>query len=174
MGLVSQEPSLFSTTIRDNIEYGLVHTQWQDASPEKKKELVEEAAKKANAHSFILDLPKGYDTLVGDGGLSVSGGQAQRIALARGFARRSKIMLLDEPTSALDQESARTVRQSLLSLAERPVSERPTIIVVTHSKEMMEIAQNIVMLKDGSVAEQGTYRALMGRQGDFFHMMLAE
>lgn len=163
-----QQAVLFPMSIKDNILYGSADTQTYAEHD------LRTAAQAAGIHEFVMSLPNGYDTLIGEGGLSVSGGQAQRIALARGFARRSKIMLLDEPTSALDEESARTVRQSLLSLLAKPVSLRPTIIVITHSKEMMEIAENVVMLKNGAVAEQGPFKELMSRQADLYHMMQVE
>lgn len=168
---VPQQALLFPMSIKDNILYGSEDKQDGCSSADDRLHM---SARLAGIHDFITTLPSGYETIVGEGGLSVSGGQAQRIALARGFARKAKILLLDEPTSALDDDSARIIRQSLSSLLEQPPPERPTIIVVTHSKEMMQIAGNIVMLKDGSVAEQGTFQDLMTRQGDFYHLMRAE
>jgi ATP-binding cassette subfamily B (MDR/TAP) protein 1 len=113
IGLVSQEPILFSTTIRQNIEHGLVCTPHQCASPEEKLRLVKEAAIKANADGFISKLPLGYDTLVGERGFLLSGGQKQRIAIARAIVSDPRILLLDEATSALDTRSEGVVQNAL-------------------------------------------------------------
>ena len=113
IGLVSQEPILFSTTIRKNIEYGLVGTPHQNAIPEEKLRLVREACYKANADGFISRLPSGYDTVVGERGFLLSCGQKQRIAIARAIVSDPCILLLDEATSALDTQSEGVVQNAL-------------------------------------------------------------
>ena len=118
IGLVSQEPVLFSTTIRQNIEYGLFGTPHQNASPEEKLQLVREACMKANADRFIPELPLGYDTVVGEQGVLLSGGQKQRVAIARAIVSDPRILLLDEATSALDTQSEGVVQNALDKAAE--------------------------------------------------------
>jgi len=113
IGLVSQEPLLFSTTIRKNVEHGLVGTPHQNASPEEKLQLVREACIKANADGFISKLPSGYDTVVGERGFLLSGGQKQRVAIARAIVSDPRILLLDEATSALDTQSEGVVQNAL-------------------------------------------------------------
>ena len=113
IGLVSQEPTLFATTISGNVEHGLVGTQWENASREEKLGLVRAACVKANADGFISKLPLGYDTMVGERGFLLSGGQKQRIAIARAIVSDPRILLLDEATSALDTQSEGVVQNAL-------------------------------------------------------------
>jgi ATP-binding cassette subfamily B (MDR/TAP) protein 1 len=113
IGLVSQEPILFSTTIRGNVEHGLVGSPHQRASPEEKLRLVREACIKANADGFISKLPLGYDTVVGERGFLLSGGQKQRVAIARAIVSDPRILLLDEATSALDTRAEGVVQDAL-------------------------------------------------------------
>lgn len=113
IGLVSQEPTLFCTTIRGNVEHGLVGTPHQLAPPEEKLRLVREACIKANADGFISKLPLGYDTVVGERGFLLSGGQKQRVAIARAIVSDPRILLLDEATSALDTQSEGVVQNAL-------------------------------------------------------------
>lgn len=113
IGLVSQEPTLFATTIRGNVEHGLINTVHEHASPDEKFALVKEACVKANADGFISKLPLGYDTMVGERGFLLSGGQKQRIAIARAIVSDPKVLLLDEATSALDTQSEGVVQNAL-------------------------------------------------------------
>jgi len=113
IGYVAQEPTLFGTSVRTNVEYGLLGTKYEHASDEEKEKLVREACVKANAHGFITQLPHGYDTLVGERGLLLSGGQKQRVAIARAIVSDPRILLLDEATSALDTQSEGVVQEAL-------------------------------------------------------------
>jgi ATP-binding cassette, subfamily B (MDR/TAP), member 1 len=125
IGLVIQEPTLFATTVRKNVEYGLIGTIHENASPEEKLRLVQEACIKANADGFVSKLPLGYDTLVGERGFLLSGGQKQRIAIARAIVSDPRILLLDEATSALDTESEGVVQNAL----DKAAAGRTTIII---------------------------------------------
>ncbi|KAK9755082.1 hypothetical protein RND81_01G001300 [Saponaria officinalis] len=153
MGLVNQEPALFATTIAGNILYGKADGDMKQ---------VVEAAKTANAHSFIQSLPDGYHTQVGDRGSQLSGGQKQRIAIARAVIRNPKILLLDEATSALDAESESIVQKAL----EKVMSNRTTIIVAHRLSTIRDVDQ-IVVLNDGSVVECGTHDELMSKDGEY-------
>jgi ATP-binding cassette subfamily B (MDR/TAP) protein 1 len=113
IGLVSQEPTLFATTIRQNVAYGLIGTEHEHASDEDKFAQIKEACRKANADGFISKLPAGYDTMVGERGFLLSGGQKQRVAIARAIVSDPKILLLDEATSALDTQSEGVVQDAL-------------------------------------------------------------
>ena len=113
VGLVSQEPILFATTIKDNVEHGLIGTKHEHASDGEKFALVKDACIKSNADGFISKLPNGYDTMVGERGFLLSGGQKQRIAIARAIISDPKILLLDEATSALDTQSEGIVQDAL-------------------------------------------------------------
>ncbi|KAK0749732.1 P-loop containing nucleoside triphosphate hydrolase protein [Schizothecium vesticola] len=160
---VPQHPFLFPISVRENIAYGL-----HDASPYREPMHIETAARRAGIHDFVVSLPGGYDTLVGDGGLSVSGGQAQRLALARALVRRPKLLMLDEPTSALDAAGAEEVRRLVRGLCER---EGTAVVVVTHSKEMMRVVDRAVMVEAGSVVESGRYEDLVVMGGPFAAMV---
>ncbi|KAK1276491.1 ABC transporter B family member 9 [Acorus gramineus] len=160
MGLVSQEPVLFNETIRTNIAYG----KRGDVSEEE----IIEAAKKANAHSFISSLPQGYNTSVGERGVQLSGGQKQRIAIARSMVKDPRILLLDEATSALDAESERVVQEAL----DRVMVERTTI-VVAHRLSTIKGADVIAVVKNGVIAEQGRHEVLMKIQGGAYASLVA-
>eukprot|EP00123_Amoebidium_parasiticum_P013500 comp21991_c0_seq1/m.31796 comp21991_c0_seq1/g.31796 ORF comp21991_c0_seq1/g.31796 comp21991_c0_seq1/m.31796 type:complete len:1283 (-) comp21991_c0_seq1:440-4288(-) len=153
LGLVSQEPILFSGTIAENIAYGVT-----SAGREATREEIIAAAKKANAHKFIETFPDGYDTTVGEKGVQLSGGQKQRIAIARAIIREPSILLLDEATSALDTESERVVQEALDALL---AEKNRTCIVVAHRLTTIRNADVIAVFKDGKIAEQGTHDELM-------------
>ncbi|KAL8129601.1 hypothetical protein V2J09_018756 [Rumex salicifolius] len=153
MGLVSQEPVLFATTIAQNILYG---------KEEATMEEVIEASKSANAHSFIENLPDGYNTQVGGGGAQLSGGQKQRIAIARAVLRNPKILLLDEATSALDSESEMTVQKAL-----DQIKSNRTTVVVAHRLSTIYGVDKILVLNNGKTVEAGTHTELMARGGEY-------
>lgn len=139
ISLVSQEPTLFGTTIFGNIQHGLIGTRHENDSLEQRRTLIESAAKMANAHDFITELPEGYETNVGERGFLLSGGQKQRIAIARAMVSDPKILLLDEATSALDTKSEGVV-QAALDVAARG----RTTIVIAHRLSTIKTADNIV------------------------------
>ncbi len=140
-----------------------------ESSPLNHLENIRAAAKAAGIDEFISSLPRGYKTRVGDGGLGLSGGQAQRLAIARALARKPQILILDEATSALDSESAEVVRDTVRSLVTS--TQGITVIIITHGREMMEVADNIVVLKEGKVAEQGPFDELMRRGGELRRLL---
>ena len=146
---VSQQPYLFEGTIRDNIRYG---------RPEASDAEIEEAAKLAFAHDFIVAQPGGYDTPVGENGVTLSGGQRQRLSIARALVRNAPILLLDEATSALDTESEQAVQKAL----DRAMSGR-TVVVIAHRLSTIVRADKIIVMQNGMVAEEGTHDALAGR-----------
>nr|CAB3483843.1 unnamed protein product [Digitaria exilis] len=154
MGLVSQEPTLFATSIKENLLLG------RDSESTTQAEM-EEAARVANAHSFIIKLPKGYDTQVGDRGLQLSGGQKQRIAIARAMLKNPGILLLDEATSALDSESEKLVQEAL----DRFMIGRTTL-VIAHRLSTIRKADLVAVLQGGAVTEMGTHDELMARGED--------
>ncbi|KAL8043973.1 hypothetical protein ABFX02_08G017500 [Erythranthe guttata] len=147
MGLVSQEPALFATSIKENILFGK-----EDASMEE----VIDAAKAANAHNFITQLPQGYDTQVGERGVQMSGGQKQRIAIARAVIKAPKILLLDEATSALDSKSERVVQEALDKAA-----VGRTTIVIAHRLSTVRNADLIAVVQNGQVAQIGSHDELI-------------
>jgi ATP-binding cassette subfamily B protein len=147
VGVVQQDVYLFAGTVADNIRYGKL-----DASMEE----IVEAAKKANAHSFIVALPDGYDTDIGQRGVKLSGGQKQRLSIARVFLKDPPIIIFDEATSALDNESERAIRDSLERL-----SANRTTFVIAHRLSTVRNAQRIVVLTDNGIDEEGTHEELI-------------
>ncbi|KAF9928630.1 Multidrug resistance protein 1 [Linnemannia zychae] len=154
MALVGQEPVLFDTSIKDNILYGLPD------NVEGTMEQVEEAARLANIHNFVLSLPQGYDTRVGDKGSQLSGGQKQRIAIARALIRKPRVLLLDEATSALDSESEKLVQEAL----DKARAGRTTI-VIAHRLSTIQDADLILVVKDGTIVESGRHYELIALGG---------
>lgn len=151
IGLVPQETVLFSGNIRDNIAYGKL-----DATQSE----IEQAAKAANAHDFILSLPKGYETAVGERGMKLSGGQRQRIAIARTVLKNPRLLILDEATSSLDTESEMQVQEAL----DRLMAGRTTV-VIAHRLSTVRNATRIVVLSDGRITEMGSHAELMQQGG---------
>ncbi len=155
MALVPQDVILFGGTIEDNIAYGC-----PGAQPE---ELIL-AAKKANAHDFIMGFPEGYKTLVGDRGVKLSGGQRQRIAIARAILRDPAILILDEATSSLDSESEALVQEALAHLMEDRTS-----FVIAHRLSTIRHADKIVVLENGRIREMGTHQELVQNADGLYH-----
>ena len=169
ISLVSQEPTLFSTTITGNIRHGLIGTQHEHASEEIQQELIIKAAKMANAHDFVSKLPEGYETNVGERGFLLSGGQKQRIAIARAMVSDPKILLLDEATSALDTKSEGVVQEALDVAA-----QGRTTITIAHRLSTIKTADNIVVMSHGRIVEQGTHDNLLERKGAYFNLVEAQ
>ncbi|KAL7939240.1 P-loop containing nucleoside triphosphate hydrolase protein [Trichoderma chlorosporum] len=168
MAYVSQTPHLFPASIVENIAYGLPKD-----SPLRNSLNVYAAAQAAGIHDFIISLPEGYATTVGDGGISLSGGQAQRLSIARALVRQPRLLVLDEPTSALDAESSGMIRQTVRELVERAKEQQSemAIVVVTHTPDMMQICDNIAMIDGGIKVEEGSYEELMKAKGPFRHLI---
>ena len=153
IGIVQQDVYLFAGTVMDNILYG---------KPDASREEVIEAAKNANAHNFIMELPEGYDTDIGQRGVKLSGGQKQRISIARVFLKNPPILIFDEATSALDNESERVVQESLEHLA-----KDRTTFVIAHRLSTIRNAERILVLTENGIEEQGTHEELMALHGAY-------
>lgn len=151
IGMVQQDVYLFAGTVYDNIAYG---------KPGADREAVIEAAKNANAHAFIMELPKGYDTDIGQRGIKLSGGQKQRLSIARVFLKNPPILIFDEATSALDNESEKVVQESLEKLA-----ANRTTFVIAHRLTTIRNAKKILVLTENGIEEQGTHGELLAKNG---------
>ncbi len=156
-GIVSQETVIFNDTVRSNIAYGR-SGEYTDAQ-------IEAAARAANAHDFIADLPRGYDTPLGERGTRLSGGQRQRIAIARALLVDPPIIILDEATSALDTESERLVQEAI----DRLLAGR-TVFVIAHRLSTIQHATEILVLDDGCIVERGTHHELLARRGAYWRL----
>ncbi|KAI1572380.1 MdlB ABC-type multidrug transport system ATPase and permease component, partial [Pyrenophora tritici-repentis] len=169
IAIVTQEPVLFNVSIYESIEHGLIKTRYEHASETVKKELVENAARLANAHNFIMELPEGYHTRVGECGSSLSGGQKQRIAIARAIVSNPKILLLDEATAALDAKSEKIVQEAL-----NKASMDRTTIVIAHRLSTITNADMIVVMSDGQIVEQGNHNELIKHRGVYESLIRAQ
>ncbi|KAH9940672.1 P-loop containing nucleoside triphosphate hydrolase protein [Amylocystis lapponica] len=169
IGLVSQEPVLFATTIRENVAYGLLNTVHEHASREEKDALVRAACVQANAADFVQKLPNGYDTMVGERGFLLSGGQKQRIAIARAIVSNPAVLLLDEATSALDTQSEGIVQDAL----EKASSGRTTI-TIAHRLSTIQNSDIIYVMSNGQLLEQGTHTELLSLGGTYSELVEAQ
>ncbi|MEM9715433.1 MAG: ABC transporter transmembrane domain-containing protein [Pseudomonadota bacterium] len=151
LAYVPQDPVIFATSAKENIRFG---------RPDASDDDVIAAAKAANAHEFLMDLPEGYESLVGERGVMLSGGQRQRLAIARAILRDAPILVLDEATSALDVQSERSVQHAVEAL-----SEDRTTLVVAHRLSTVLRADRIIVLQDGRIVDQGRHEELMKREG---------
>ncbi|CAF1396054.1 unnamed protein product [Adineta steineri] len=158
IGVVSQEPILFGISIYENIRFGKMNATRAE---------IEHAAEQANAHKFIMKLPNKYETLVGERGIQLSGGEKQRIALARALVKQPSILLLDEATSALDNVSEKIVQEAL----DRACKNRTTI-VIAHRLTTIQNADYIYVLDKGSVIEEGTHETLLAKEGGKYQTMI--
>jgi subfamily B ATP-binding cassette protein MsbA len=159
MGIVCQEPVLFNDTVYNNITFGVDTTQ-PAPNGQTWAEAVEQAARIANAHEFICDMPEGYNTVIGDRGSRLSGGQRQRLSIARAILKNPPILILDEATSALDSESEKLVQEAL----EHLMKERTTL-VVAHRLSTIKHANLICVLHEGKIVERGTHDELYALGG---------
>ena len=154
--MVPQDTVLFNDTIYYNIAYGLDNASRAE---------VEKAAKDAQIHDFILSLPDGYETTVGERGLKLSGGEKQRVGIARTLLKNPPILLLDEATSALDTETEREIREALTN-----ASEGRSVLTIAHRLSTIADADRIIVLENGSIVEIGTHEALLSKRGRYYSL----
>ena len=157
ISMVFQSVYLFADTIENNIKFGC---------PDATHEQVVEAAKKACCHNFISALPDGYDTVIGEGGGTLSGGEKQRISIARALLKNAPIILLDEATASLDPENEVLVQKAIAKLV-----EGKTVIMIAHRMRTIANASKLIVLEDGHVVEQGTPEQLLGKEGVYQRMV---
>jgi subfamily B ATP-binding cassette protein MsbA len=154
LAFVSQTAVMFEGTVRDNIRYG---------RPGATNAEIEEAARQAYAHDFILGLPQGYETSVGENGLNLSGGQRQRLSIARALVRNAPILLLDEATSALDSESEAAVQKAI-----QHAMHGRTVVVIAHRLSTISEADKIIVMEDGRIVEEGTHEMLAQEEAGLY------
>lgn len=160
LGVVLQESFLFSGTIMDNIRF---------ANPGATREEVIAAARQANAHDFIVNFQDGYDTYIGEGGGRLSGGEKQRIAIARAILHQPRLLILDEPTSSLDLETEYVVQEALARL-----TEGKTTLIIAHRLSTLREADRIVVLDKRGIAEVGSHEELMEERGMYYGLVMAQ
>jgi len=170
VSIVGQEPVLYARSIRENVVCGLENPAGlpQSGGEAVDDERVFDAAKKANAHDFILEMPEGYATEVGERGVQLSGGQKQRIAIARALVRQPKVLLLDEATSALDADSERQVQQAIDSMIEDGCM---TVVIIAHRLSTVKNSHKICVVQGGQVVEEGPHEELISKGGAYFRLV---
>ncbi len=156
IGVVPQDTVLFNDTIYYNIAYGRADATQAD---------IEEAAKAAQIHDFVKSLPLGYNTTVGERGLKLSGGEKQRVGIARTLLKNPPILLLDEATSALDTETEHEIQESLITMG-----QGRTVLIIAHRLSTVVHADQIVVLEQGKVVEQGSHDELLAKEGRYSHL----
>ncbi|QRW13275.1 ABC transporter [Ceratobasidium sp. AG-Ba] len=154
IAVVSQHAALFDATVTENIMYGSTRTTFEE---------VQRAAKAARMHDWVMAQERGYDTMLGEGAALISGGQAQRLQIARALVRQSNILVLDEATSALDPANQEAIMDTIMSIKEDHIT-----LCVTHKLAVMQRCDRILVVQDGVIAEEGTFQQLMDRRGAFF------
>lgn len=160
IGIVQQDVFLFSGSIRENIAYGKLDAKEED---------IINAAKAANAHDFIMELPDGYDTYIGERGVKLSGGQKQRISIARMFLKNPPILILDEATSSLDNKSEAIIQQSIEEL-----SKNRTTLIIAHRLATIRNAKRIIVLTENGIEEEGTHEELLNKRGAYYNLYRAQ
>jgi len=160
IGMVTQQTILFNDTVRNNIAYGDI---------KRTEEEVIAAAKAANAHDFIMQLPKGYDTIIGEQGTKLSGGERQRISIARALIKNPPLLILDEATSSLDTEAEAEVQNALEKLM-----EGRTTILIAHRLSTVRSADRIVVISEGRIVEEGTHETLLEKRGEYYRLYLLQ
>lgn len=153
IGMVTQETILFNDTVSDNIAYGARGANYDE---------IVDAAKKAFAHDFILNLPQGYNTFIGDRGVKLSGGERQRLAIARAILKNPPLLILDEATSALDTQSEKLVQEALNTLM-----QGRTVLVIAHRLSTIKHASRIIVVQEGRIAEEGSHEELLNKSGHY-------
>lgn len=161
--VVSQPPFLFDLTIRENIAYGLNPAGITISDAE-----IEKAARLAGIHDFITSLTRGYHTPLGEYGSTLSGGQAQRIGLARALVRNPRILILDDCTNGLDPESSRAVESAVAELVK---DGGRTTLIITHTENMLRVADRVVVMKNGEIVEVGTFEELYALQRELWNVL---
>ena len=156
-GIVAQDIMLFNDTVYNNICFGKTDLDSQS---------VIEAAKHANAHDFIMEMPEGYNTIIGDRGMKLSGGQRQRISIARAILQNPSVLLFDEATSSLDSQSEQIVQEAITRLMQNRTS-----IVIAHRLATIQNADKIIVLKDGKIVEEGSHKDLMTKEGEYYKLV---
>lgn len=158
IGYVSQDPFVFNASVRENITFGMEYSDYE----------IIEAAKQAHAHDFIMALPQGYDTIVGDLGITLSGGEKQRIVIARAMIRNPELLIFDEATSSLDNYSESVVQKAIDDIA-----RECTTLVIAHRLTTVQKADNIYVLKKGKIVESGDHETLLKNKGEYYELWKA-